>query len=191
MNRELPLKRRVPVYAAGLLFVALFQLSFSVYGFYLQPDFLFLMPLLAAMWTPGYDGFVLGLVAGFLRDYAAGRGYGPGMLLGLLLGLLGHTIARDGWRQYAIRGSIAVVLSSVVSDIVLSFLAWALPFLPQETSLSQVFRVTWGRLPRQLLSNLVGALILTGYFALAFREWKRKSKKSREARTAIEAQHGG
>lgn len=190
MNLELGARRRILAYGAGFIVLSLVQLTMTVGDYYLLPDFLFLIPLLAAMWTPGYDGFALGLAAGFLRDYAAGRGYGPGMLVGLLLGLLGNAVARSGWRQYAIRGSVLVVLSTVFHELFLSLFSWILPFLPTETRFLQVLRVSFSRMPRLLLSNMVGALILTGYFTLCLHDWKSKLKKQKQTPTLSEAQHG-
>ena len=60
MNLELGARRRILVYGAGFIVLSLVQLTMTVGDYFLLPDFLFLIPLLAAMWTPGYDGFALG-----------------------------------------------------------------------------------------------------------------------------------
>ena len=53
MNLELGARRRILVYGAGFIVLSLVQLTMTVGDYFLLPDFLFLIPLLAAMWTPG------------------------------------------------------------------------------------------------------------------------------------------
>ena len=176
MRPDTPLKRRLIIYGAGLLILALVQLEGSLHPAWPMPDFLLLLPLLAGLWTPGHDSFILGLAAGFLRDYAAGRGYGAGMLLGMLLGLLASYLAHQAWRAYAIRGGLLVLAAGLVQDLILSLLAWLLPLGDQPLPLVPLLLQSLGRLPVKTAANLAGALLMTGILALAFRDWKKADK---------------
>jgi rod shape-determining protein MreD len=168
MNREMTLQRRLAVYGPGLIFFSLLELHLSVKSPLPAPDFLLLFPALAALWTPGYDGFVLGLTAGFIRDFAAGRGYGSGMLAGMILGLLGNRLARDGWKNYLIWGGLLVLGGTIIHDGVMTLFGWLIPLSQGSTVLSIMLKTYFLRLPGQLLANLAGALILSAYLFLAF-----------------------
>ncbi len=173
MSLETGLRRRLLVYGPALLLLTLLQFQLSVSAAFAVPDFLFLLPLLAAMWTPGYDGFVLGLAAGFIRDFAAGRGYGPGMLLGMVLALCGQAAAGRGWKQYLSRLGILLFLSTVFHDGLLTLLAWFMPLGIQTGSLALALKLFIYGLPTRLLANLAGAALLSGLFALAFYSRKK------------------
>lgn len=175
MNREISLQRRMIVYGIGLLLLAQIQLRLSLDAAIPYPDLLLLLPLLAALWTPGYDGFILGLLAGFIRDYAAGRGYGLGMIVGMIFGLCASALARDGWRQYGIRGGLLAVVATAVNEWTMSLFAWLTPLNNQRASLGAAMKVSFANMPGRLLSNFVGALLLTGCLALAFFEKNAKS----------------
>ena len=176
MRPEASLKKRLIVYGTGLFILALVQLEGSLHPAWPLPDFLLLLPLLAGLWTPGHDSFILGLAAGFLRDYAAGRGYGAGMLLGMLLGLLASYLAHQSWRAYAIRGGLLVLASGLIQEGVLSMLAWLLPLGDQPLALGSLLLQALDRLPVRTAANLLGALLMTGILALVFRDWKKADK---------------
>ncbi len=187
MNPEVSLGRRIAVYAPGLLIFALAELQLSLNPAFPSPAFLLIFPLLAGLWTPGYDGFVLGLVAGFISDYAAGRGYGPGMLLLMAFGLCGSYLAREGWRQYAVRGGILLVAASLAQALIYSLLAWMIPLRPLEGSLPGLLKLSLSSLPAQVLSTGLGALLVTGYLFLAFRDWKQVRRRHKSGPAAEEA----
>ncbi|NLA95898.1 MAG: hypothetical protein GX838_03540 [Clostridiaceae bacterium] len=168
MNREANLGRRLAVYGSGFIFLALLQLMLSLDSSYPTPDFLLLFPLLAALWTPGYDSFILGLAAGFIRDYAAGRGYGPGMLLGMVLCLCGNALARVGWKNYAVRGSLLIAGATVVQALTMAVFAWLVPLDQSSSTFSTAIRIALSQVPLQLLANVGGALLVSGYFWLCF-----------------------
>ncbi|HHW93136.1 MAG TPA: hypothetical protein GX734_01355 [Clostridiaceae bacterium] len=187
MNLDATVRRRVAVYLPGLFLSAFLQISVYSSSAFLSPDFLFLFPLMAGLWSGGYDGFATGLAAGFLRDYLAGRGYGMGMLTGMFIGLLAGWLAYDDWRQYALRGGILVVVGTLLYEMTLSFFVWLFPMEELLTPLSSIWRVALARCPAKLLSNIIGALVLTGYLSLAF--YRRKSK--RENAGKVEDIRGG
>ncbi len=168
MNREASLGRRLAVYGPAFIFLALLQLMLSLERAFPTPDFLLLFPLLAALWTPGYDGFILGLAAGFIRDYAAGRGYGLGMLVVMILCLCGNALARDGWKNYAIRASLLVAGATVVHTLTLAVFAWLVPLDQIISTFGTVIRIAFASIPLQLLVNVGGALLISGYFWLGF-----------------------
>jgi len=172
MNREARLGRRLAVYGPGFVFLALLQLMLSLYSGFPTPDFLLLFPLLAALWTPGYDGFILGLAAGFIRDYAAGRGYGLGMLVVMILCLCGNALARDGWKNYAFRASLLVVGATVVHALTMAVFAWLVPLDQIFSTFGATIRIALARLPLRLLANVGGALLVSGYFWLCFLQRK-------------------
>ena len=64
MNRDATIWRRLAVYLPGLLFAAFLQIARLDWSLF-RPDFLILFPLIAGLWTGGYDGFAFGLAAGF------------------------------------------------------------------------------------------------------------------------------
>lgn len=173
MNPEIRLRKRWLVYGFGLFILTLIQLKGSLRPTWTLPDFLLLLPLLAGLWTPGHDSFILGLATGFIRDYAAGRGYGTGMLLGMFLGLWASYLAREGWRAYAIRGGILVMAASLIQEGVLSFLSGLLPLSDLPVSLGQTLLLALGGLPVKLAANMAGALVMTALLALLFRDWKK------------------
>lgn len=189
MNHEIRLQRRWLVYGLGLLLLTLIQLRGSLQTTWVLPDFLLLLPLLAGLWTPGHDSFILGLATGFVRDYAAGRGYGTGMLLGMFLGLWASYLAREGWRAYALRGGILVIAASVIQEGVLSFLTWLLPLGELPVPLGQALLLALGRLPVKLAANLIGALVMTALLALLFRDWKKAAGSLDFASSLKEADH--
>lgn len=176
MRPDASLKKRLIIYGTGLFVLALVQLEGSLHPAWPLPDFLLLLPLMAGLWTPGHDSFILGLAAGFLRDYAAGRGYGAGMLLGMLLGLLASYLAREAWRAYAIRGGLLVLVAGLVQELILSLLVWLLPLGDQPLSLGSLLLQVMDGLPVKTAANLAGALLLTGIFSLVFRDWKKADK---------------
>ncbi|HZK29317.1 MAG TPA: hypothetical protein VFD19_03770, partial [Clostridia bacterium] len=163
------------MYGIGLLLLAQIQFRWSLGTKIPLLDFLFLLPLLAALWTPGYDGFAVGLVAGFLRDYAAGRGYGLGMIVGMTLGLLGSALAREGWKSYVTRGGLLIVFATIVNEWMMSFLGWLIPPGNRAASLGTTMKMSFINMPERLLVNSVCALLLTGYLRLAFFENKKKN----------------
>ena len=187
MKPEATLGRRIAVYAPGLLLFALVQLYLTLNPALPPPAFLLIFPLLAGLWTPGNDAFILGLLAGFITDYAAGRGYGPGMLLLMAFGLCGSYLAREGWRPYALRGGILLVAASLVQAVVFSMVAYMVPLGPLEGSLPALLEQSFSRLPAQILSNALAALLVTGYFWLAFRDWKALKRRERAGLAAEEA----
>jgi hypothetical protein len=188
MNLDLPLRRRLLVYVPAFLALVLLQLKLSLDGYRPQADFLMLLPLLAALWTPGYDPLVLGLAAGFIRDYAAGRGYGLGMLAGMALALIGNRMARDGWRMYAIRGSILVVGATLVHSWLLSFLAYLIPLEEGRANFVQVMRVWASHLPLSLVLNLAASLAITAYLTLTL-PWRTAAFSSSSAGPVKEVAH--
>lgn len=182
MNREITLGRRLAVYGPAFILLALVQLMTSLNRRYPVPDFLLVFPLLAALWTPGYDSFILGLAAGFICDYAAGRGYGPGMLAAMILCLCGNALAREGWKNYAIRGSLLVAGATLVHTLVMALFAWLIPPGPIDTSFIMVIRVSLSSIPLKLMANLAGALLVTAFFWLAF--FQRRAGKDGAELTA-------
>ncbi len=175
MNLDATIWRRLAVYLPGLFLSGFIQASPGSTGSFISPDFLFLFPLIAGLWTGGYDGFATGLAAGFFRDYMAGRGYGIGMLAGMFVGLLAGRLAAEGWQQYALRGGILVIVTTWVYEMTMSFFVWLLPMGDVRTPLGLLWHIALSRYPAKLLSNIIGALALTGYFLLAF--YRRKSKR--------------
>ncbi|HNZ63959.1 MAG TPA: hypothetical protein PKH23_06500 [Bacillota bacterium] len=174
MRREETVWRRLAVYLPGLIAAALLQAVPRSSALIPVPDLLFLFPMMAGLWTTGYDGFAVGLAAGFLRDYMAGRGYGVGMLIGMFTGLLAGLAAREGWRQYAIRGGMLIAAVTLFYEILMSLFAWLWPLNGVRSSLGLYIRLTLSRYPSRLLSNLFGALLLTGFFVLAFKHRKKR-----------------
>ncbi len=187
MNPDATILRRMAVYLPGLFLAACIQTLPGSSNALISPDFLFLFPMLAGLWTNGYDGFATGLAAGFLRDYMAGRGYGVGMLAGMFVGLIAGWVAGEGWRQYAIRGSILVIVLTWLDEMTMSLLTWLLPMGDMTTSLGTIWKIALSHSPAKLLSNVVGALVLTGCFSLAF--YRRKSKREKEG--GISGMKGG
>ncbi len=187
MSREATVVRRLAVYLPGLIIFALIQILPRSSGAIFMPDFLFIFPLLAGLWTTGYDGFTTGLFAGFLRDYLAGRGYGAGMLIGMFIGLLAGWLAREGWKQYLIRGSILITVTTFLHELSMSFLVWLWPLGDLRPSFTVSMRVALARYPSKLLGNVLGALILTSYFVLAF--YRRKTSR-RKNESSIEVRGG-
>ncbi|HHX20075.1 MAG TPA: hypothetical protein GX728_06555 [Clostridiaceae bacterium] len=187
MNRDATIWRRLAVYLPGLLFAAFLQTLPGSTGRLVSPDFLILFPLIAGLWTGGYDGFAFGLAAGFLRDYMAGRGYGVGMLAGMFVGLIAGRLAAEGWQRYALRGGILVLVTTFIYDMTMSFFVWLIPMGDVRTPLGPLWRVALSHFPAKLLSNIIGALALTCYFWLAF--YRRKTKREKNDR--LEEMRGG
>lgn len=188
MNPEATLRRRLLVYGPLILLLGLVQLQLSLWPASFGPDFLLLLPLLAGLWTPGYDSFILGLLAGFLKDYAAGRGYGAGMLLTMALGLMASYLGREGWRAYLLRAGALVLGASFIQEEVLSFLAWLVPLTDRHESLGRSLLLSLGRLPSIFLANLLGTLFMTLLLALLFSPWK-KTRGGEETAFSQEVHH--
>lgn len=182
MSREVNPGRRLAVYGLCFIFLAFLQLMLSLDRRYPTPDFLLVFPLLAALWTPGYDSFILGLAAGFICDYAAGIGYGPGMLVAMILSLSGNALARHGWKNYVVRGSLLVAGATVVHTLIMAVFAWLTPLGQIDSSFVTAIRAALIPLPLKLLANLGGALLITAYFWLAF--FKRQAGRG-EADLAV------
>lgn len=178
MNLDATIWRRIAVYLPGLFLAAFIQTLSSLSRALISPDLLFLFPLFAGLWTGGYDGFVTGMVAGFLRDYMAGRGYGVGMLAGMFIGLIAGLVASEGWQQYALRGSILVVVTTWLDEMIMSFLRWLLPMGDFRAPLGLIWKSALSHSPAKLLSNIIGAMVLTGYLSIAF--YRRKSKREKD-----------
>lgn len=180
MNPDATIWRRIAVYLPGVFLAAFIQSLPCFSRTLIAPDFLFLLPLMAGLWTGGYDGFATGLAAGFFRDYMAGRGYGAGMLAGMFVGLIAGRIAGEGWRLYALRGGILVLAITWLDEMIMSFLTWLFPMGDIRDSLGLVWKISLSHTPAKLLSNVVGAILLTGYLSLAF--YRRKSKRGKADR---------
>lgn len=60
----------------------------------------------------------------------------------------------------------------------MSFLTWLLPMGDFRTPLGLIWKIALSRSPAKLLSNIIGALVLTGYMSIAF--YRRKSKREKD-----------
>ncbi|HPX93866.1 MAG TPA: hypothetical protein PK646_06570 [Bacillota bacterium] len=183
MNREVNLGRRLAVYVPAFIILSLLQLRMSLDTALPFPDFLLIFPLLVALWTPGYDSFFLGLAAGFIRDYAAGRGYGPGMLAAMILSLCANALAGNGWKNFAVRGGLLLPGATMVHELTMAVYAWLIPLDQNLPSFGTAIKVSFSQLPLKLAANMAGALAVTGFFSLAF--YERRAGKEAEGLTGI------
>lgn len=190
MNHDISLRRRLAVYGPGLMILALIQLWLSLAGHFPSPDVLLLFPALAALWTPGYDGFVLALIAGFIRDYSAGRGYGLGMLVALALALVANAWARPGWKRYALRGGILVIGGTLAHELAMALVAWLVPLGDHSPPLGKAIRVALSQVPFKLVINLAAALLITACLGLTLGGWRQDRSGPDLAESASEVNHG-
>jgi len=143
------------------------------------PDFLLLLPLVIGLTRGGREGFTMGLIAGFLRDYLSGRLYGLGMLEGMLIGLLAAMFFSENtkifWRRLLLL-CLGVTLAHV---LVMSFLSYLFPFssdLP--LSLAKILMEALAGLPLVLLVNLFASVLILLFLWLGFYQKKKKQKKT-------------
>ena len=88
ISRPINIWQRVLVYAALLVVLASIQVFPGQWTRIAAPDFLLFLPLIIGLTRAGGEGFTMGLISGFMRDYLTGRLYGLGMFEGMIIGLL-------------------------------------------------------------------------------------------------------
>ena len=81
--------RRILVYAILLALLGLMQTVWPLHNrFGDKPNFLLILACLSGFLFGHEDGFVIGLIGGFILDYSLGRAIGLGMLVMMLAGIL-------------------------------------------------------------------------------------------------------
>ncbi|MGI6157555.1 MAG: rod shape-determining protein MreD [Saccharofermentanales bacterium] len=168
MRPDASVRRRVSVFGIGLLLGALLQLHAASAGWRWVPDFLLLYPLLVGLWSPGHDAYVVAMFAGFIRDFAAGRGYGLAMLIALLLAMLGHAFATDRWRPWLARMMCLVLAITPVHRFLMGLFSLILPPRPVVSSFRGAMAWGFSGFGRALAANIVAALLTVLYFVPAF-----------------------
>ncbi|NLW54231.1 MAG: rod shape-determining protein MreD [Clostridiaceae bacterium] len=179
ISRPVNIWRRVSLYAVLLFVLAVVQVYPGQWLRLPAPDFLLLLPLVIGLTRGGREGFTMGLIAGFLRDYLSGRLYGLGMLEGMLIGLLAAMFFSENtkifWRRLLLL-CLGVTLAHV---LVMSFLSYLFPFssdLP--LSLAKILMEALAGLPLVLLVNLFASVLILLFLWLGFYQKKKKQKKT-------------
>ncbi|NLC39508.1 MAG: rod shape-determining protein MreD [Clostridiaceae bacterium] len=179
ISRPVNIWRRVSVYAVLIFVLAGVQVYPGQWTRLPAPDFLLLLPLVIGLTRAGGEGFAMGLIAGFLRDYLSGRLYGLGMLEGMLIGLLAALFFTENtkvfWRRLLLL-SLSVTFAHV---FVMSFLSYLFPLnsdLP--LSLAKILLESLASLPLVLLVNLFASVLILLFLWLGFYQKKKKQKKT-------------
>lgn len=179
ISRPVSIWRRVLLYA--ILFFVLYNIQLYP-AFWLNvpaPDFLLLLPVVVGLARGGTEGFVIGLISGFLRDYAVGRLYGLGMLEGMILGLIAGMFFINNrelfWKRLLLLG-LAVTL---VHEFAMTSLAFFFP-LDRELSLSfpAMLKNSASNLAFTLVVNLIAAVLILCFLWLGFYQRKKQRQKS-------------
>ena len=177
ISRSLPLWQRVFVYALLLFILASIQVDPGLWTRFSAPDFLLFLPLVIGLTRGGREGFAIGLIAGFLRDYLGGRLYGLGMLEGMIIGLIAGLLFSDTkrvfWRRFLLAWP-ALTLSHELLMLMLSY------FFPLDRSLplsfASILRSSAERLPYVLLANMFAAVLILFFLWLGFYHKKKREK---------------
>ncbi len=179
ISRPITIWQRVLVYAALLIVLASVQVFPGQWTRMPAPDFLLFLPLIIGLTRAGREGFTMGLISGFLRDYLSGRLYGLGMLEGMIIGLLAGLLFSENnkifWRRLLLLCP-GVTLAHVS---VMALLSYLFPFdhdLP--LSLTMIIRESLVSLPLVLLANLFAAVIILFFLWLGFYQKKKKHRQT-------------
>lgn len=169
---QLPQRTRIFVfYLVATVFLALVQVSLPdrSLGFPGKPDLMLVLVILSGFFYGPFEGALVGVASGFLRDAFAGGSIGVGMLVcmyaGIVSGLVFQKMFRKGW----LAGVLQVVLVSTVfyvlvegTDLLLQpygsafpFSEWARGFFSLKLPVLLVFNAA-SSLPLLLLLRFAG-----------------------------------
>ncbi|MDD2427776.1 MAG: rod shape-determining protein MreD [Eubacteriales bacterium] len=179
ISRPLRIWRLVLVYGVMLFVLTSIQIYPGLWSNIPAPDFLLFIPLVVGIARGGRDGFALGLIAGFLRDYLAGRLYGPGMLEGMIIGLIAAFLFSDIRRIFWRRLLLLWLGVSLAHEFVMSLLSYLFP-IDRDLVLSfrTILRKSAADLPLILLANLFATVLILFFLLLGFYQRKKQREKS-------------
>ncbi len=131
MNRIL--LRKIMVYSFFILLSAMLQFNYPDRLRFsgMAPDFLLVLPALAAYLYGAYDGMAVGIAAGLVKDIYAGRGIGLGALLCLYCALLAAAILRKFFSSGLPAALLQTILASFfyfTSILLLTYIVYAPPY---------------------------------------------------------------
>ncbi|MDD2533573.1 MAG: hypothetical protein PHC86_02595 [Eubacteriales bacterium] len=161
MSNRQPALRPIIIYTIYIILFAVIQVTalrdVRILGE--RPDLTLVLAILTGYLFGIGDGLAIGLAVGFLRDMLAGRTIGLGMLILMYAAMLSHVLLRDFFRRKTWMGLIQVLLVTVIYEVLLMFLSWFFPMLPDQVpQLGQLFAHLIVRLPIQGLLNVAVAV---------------------------------
>lgn len=179
ISRSINIWHRVLLYAVLIYVLYNIQLYPAFWTRIPAPDFLLLLPLVIGLARGGREGFVIGLIAGFLRDYSAGRLYGLGMLEGMIIGLLAGMLFSDDRKIFWRRLLLLWLGVTLTHEFVMTLLSYFFPLdrdLP--LNFAAILRNTATDLPLVFVANLIAAVLILLFLWLGFYQRRKKRQKS-------------
>lgn len=186
MKKNRVMIRAVLVYSAYVLVLGLLQVTLpdavSLGG--CRPDLTLILAVLGGYMFGSADGFAVGLAAGLMRDLLAGRSLGLGMLLLMILAMLASALFQQLFRRNILLGLVQIIIFTVVYESMITLITFLVPLQTGVThSLADLVRAMAGRLPAQLLVNVLAGFPLI--FLLAFLGPYRRGSRSDDPDDAI------
>jgi rod shape-determining protein MreD len=117
---QLPQRTRsILFYFFATLVLALIQVTLPdrTLGFHGKPDFMLVLVVLSGFFYGPFEGALVGIGSGFLRDSFAGSTIGAGMLLFMYIGIFSGLLFRKQFRKGWLAGLLQVILFSTFTYV--------------------------------------------------------------------------